>query len=1048
MQQDIKQVIIDGVKKPLSDYHAAFEKLTEIGREIERTLENDTELMMEIRKKFDNLSAAVQLEFEGTAVFEQEIKKTKDLLVESVKKVHESLDVSNKITGDLENISQYFDEIHANGVQLEDLIKNISVVSDSIEVASRNAGITAFHAGHQGRGFEVIAREMTALVRSVQQPSQRIPDLANTIIKETVALGQDLLRVTNIMYDLKKINTKFSSIIEDLLGLIPMIEDGIQRIAKTVDAQKALHTLLLKENERFAGWLDDIYETAQSSALLEIALEALLRRINNLRITLIGVHDDSTFGPACGQLNIALDHASRSYNRILHGLMSQNIGKLDAQASERSILQLVSETNQLFEIIQYISKEIQGWLKTNDEAAGTLSRGVSLYGDVTQSLVRLGKKMIEVKQEAALIESPLHDLKKITGRSRLLGLYAGIESARSGEHASALGLVTDEIKDLAERTSSFVQKIADIANQMSKNMDQLSGYLTKCMSDVEQGIGSLEASNVMLQENKGVLINLAHLSQEMIDSTEQMKSHCNDLTERIRNLNSDYNRIKDGYSTYAQLVNENTQTSQKVSAVLRQYDKEISILKRERKTIIYRQSIEPIILDPANKTDARSHEIIEQIFAGLFTFDSANHLVPGIADSFMVSKDGHVWDFELRKNVMFHDGARLTAHHVADMVKRVKKGPNVSFIDYVENVVVQDEQRVRFVLHFPYLPFLANLACGACDITPSRFNPDEPIGCGPFRLTSWDREKEICLDVFEGFYDGRSPLDRVIVKIIPDSNEAIKRFKYGEIDLMQVSADMVHELDPGCIVAGPVLSTQYIGINVALDTPFKNVKVRQAINFALNKEEYVRETRESQAIPGYGVFPPGMYVYNKDLIGYPYDLDRARMLMKEAGYGSGVEGTYPIDIRESPVARRRAQYICDALAKIGIELVINGMSWKDFLERSYRGESILCMKSWVSDNGDPDNFLFPLFHSRSFGRAGNSSWYANPVVDDGIERARSERNSKKRCAIYRDVERVIVEDAPWIFISHGVDTYAVKSNIEGFKVDPFGIVRFRYLWSV
>jgi ABC-type transport system substrate-binding protein/methyl-accepting chemotaxis protein len=1048
MQQDIKQAIIDGVKKPLHDYDVAFQILSEIGREIEQTLENDTERMLDIRKKFDNLSAAVELEFEGTAVFEQEIKKTKDLLVQSVDNVHASLDVSNQITIDLENISQYFDRIHANGVQLEHLIKDINVVSDSIEVASRNAGITAFHAGHQGRGFEVIAREMTTLVKSVQQPSKKIPDLANGIIKQAVELGNDLLRISNIMYDLKGINTRFSTIIEELLALIPTIEGGIQRIAKTVDTQKSLHTILLNENERYAQWLGDIYNTARSSAVLEIALEAMLRRINNLRAKLMGIHDDSSFVPTCGELNNALDHAARSYDRIVKELMAQEIGKLDAQSSERSILQLVSETNQLYEIIQAIAREIQDWLKTNDEACEALSKGVAFYSDVTQLLIKLNRKMVDVKKEAALIASPLRDLTKITERSKILGLYAGIESARSGVHATALGIVTDEIKDLAERTSTYVRKIADIAQDMSLNMDQLSSYLAKCMSDVDQGIGSLEISRTKLLENKNVLTNLTHLAQEMIDSTGHMKSHCNELSQCIRDLNSDYNRIKSGYRNYIETVSTNTKTGQQIRDVLRQYDKNIRTLKRERRTIVYRQSIEPILLDPANKTDARSHEIIEQIFSGLFTFDSANQMVPGIAEAFSVSKDGCVWDFVLKKNLTFHDGSLVRAQNVADMVKRVKQGPNVSFIDYVESVVIKDERHVQFILRFPYLPFLANLACGACDITPSRFHADMPIGCGPYRLTAWDREKELCLEVFEDFVDGHPSIDRVYVKVIPDNTEAVKRFKYGEIDLMQVTADMVHELDPATIVAGPVLSTQYIGINVVLDTPFKNMKVRQAMNYAIDKERYASEAMEGQAIPGYGVFPPGMYVFNRELTGYPYDLDRARALMKEAGYGSGLDGTYPLDIRESPIAERRAEFICHALNGIGIRLVINPMPWKDFLERGYRGESILCMKSWVSDNGDPDNFLYPLFHSRSFGRAGNSSWYENPLVDKDIEAARSERSSKKRCAIYRDVEKTILQDAPWIFLSHGVDTYAVKSNIEGFRVDPFGIVRFRYLWSV
>jgi ABC-type transport system substrate-binding protein len=728
--------------------------------------------------------------------------------------------------------------------------------------------------------------------------------------------------------------------------------------------------------------------------------------------------------------------------------MSQDIGKLDAQASERSILQLVSETNQLYEIMQSIAKEIQVWLKTNDEACESLSKGMSFYHDVTKLLNDLNSKMREVQQEASLIETPLYDLRKITERSKILGLYAGIESARSGEHATALGIVTDEIKDLAERTTTYVGKITEIAGDMTRNMEQLSGYLVKSMSDVEQGIGSLDTSRDILRENNNVLANLAHLSQEMIDSTGRMKVQCNALTECIRDLNSDYTRIKKGFNGYAQTVSINTQTSQQIRTALREHQSHITALKRESKTVVYRQSIEPIIMDPANKTDARSHEIIEQVFTGLFSFDTANHLVPAIADSFTVSKDGRIWDFILKKNVLFHDGTKVTAHHVVEMVKRVKQGPNVSFIDYVENVSVLDDYRVRFVLKFPYLPFLANLACGACDITPMRFKADIPIGCGPYRLTKWEREKEIHLEVFEKFFDGRPPIDRIIVKIIPDSIEAIRRFNLGEIDIMQVSADMVHEFESAEVVAGPQLSTQYVGINVALDTPFKSAKVRQAMNYAINKEHYVSEALEGQAVPASGVFPPGMYVYNEQLSGYRYDPDKARALMKEAGYGSGLDSTYPLDIRESPVARKRAEFICSALADIGIQLSINAMTWKDFLERGYRGESILCMKSWVSDNGDPDNFLYPLFHSTSFGRAGNSSWYANPDVDAAIEAARSERNTKKRCAIYRGVEELIVKDAPWIFLSHGVDTYAVKSNIEGFQVDPFGIVRFRYLWSV
>ena len=190
-----------------------------------------------------------------------------------------------------------------------------------------------------------------------------------------------------------------------------------------------------------------------------------------------------------------------------------------------------------------------------------------------------------------------------------------------------------------------------------------------------------------------------------------------------------------------------------------------------------------------------------------------------------------------------------------------------------------------------------------------------------------------------------------------------------------------------------------------------------------------------------------MEVFNKNLVGYRYNPERARALMAEAGYQHGFDGAFSLDIRDSEVAVARAEYIKRCLERLGIAIELHPMPWKDFLEKGYRGESLFSMKGWVSDNGDPDNFLYPLFHSKSFGRAGNTSFYRRDEVDDLIDRARAERNSKKRNSMYQHIEELIVNDAPWIFLCHGLDSYAVAKNIHGFKIDPFGIVRFRYLWS-
>ncbi len=1049
MAQDAKDIVINKLRTPLAEYNEVFRKLLETGREIENTLQTDTELLSDIRRKFDNLAAAVELEFEGTSVFDQEIKKTKDLLEKSIIKVNESLAVSNQIREDLNDISTSFDKIHADGVQLEDIIQHISVVSDTIEVASRNAGITAFHAGKQGRGFEVIAREMTNLVRSAQKPTRIIPDVSETIIKGTVDLGHDLLNISNIMHELKDINNKFSNITDELLSLVPNMESGIKAISESVESQKDLHRLLLRENEKSSKWLSDIYDVARSSAILEVSLEAMFRQVNNIRESLINVKDSTSFSCVYNSLRIALANASKLYGKTPgHFMSEEDIRKFDVQSSERSILQLVSESNQLHQIIKNIAYEIKNWLKTNELVCEVLSKGITFYQDILKILGKLDKKLSTIKEEADDIEQPLTDLKKITERSKLLGLYAGIESARGGEHASSLGVVTREIKELSERTTSFVNKIGEVENDMSRSFSRLSSSLAKSMVDVEGGINSLESAIAILSQNKKVLENLDNLSNEMIESTENMKMHCNILNEQVRYLNEDYDKIRGSFTQYSETIDSVTRVSDRVLKLVDKHSSDIGFLKKTRKTLVFRTGLEPIILDPANKTDTRSHEIIEQVFVGLLTFDSTNHLVPGIADTFSVSKDGCTWDFSLKKHVKFHNGDFVTAHDVVNTISRVKSGPNVSFIDYVDDVMVLDDSHLRFVLKFPFLPFLANLACGACDITPGDFSPEKPIGAGPYRFIHWIKEKEIILEAFEDFFDGPPPIDRIIMKFILDNKEAVERFKKGEISIMQLGADTIKEFEPEEIVSGPSLSTQYIGIHVAHDTPFKSKKVRQAMNYAIDKNHFTKVLRGGMAVPSHGIFPPGMYVYNKNLAGYDYNLDKARELMKEAGYGSGVDDTFPIDFRESKDAMRRAEYIRSCCEKIGIKLVPNPMSWKGFLERGYKGDSLLCMKSWVSDNGDPDNFLFPLFHSRSFGRPGNTSFYRNRNVDEMIEQARSERSRKRRRQMYQEVEEMIVEDAPWIFLSHNVDAYAVSKNIGGFKVDPFTLVRFRYLWSL
>ncbi len=1047
MQTGLQESIIENIKPVLVSLERTFGELLETGRSIENTLEEDSELLAELRRYFDNLSAAVELEFEGTSVFEQEIARTRTMIEKSLEWVRESSRITGNISEELQSIWQSFDMIHTQGVQLSDTINRISSVAESIEVASRNAGVTAYHSGREGRGFEVIAREMTALVRSVQNPAKIIPGISDDIIKDIVELSHQLLKIGNYISEFKAIDEKFGNIISSFMELIPEVESELKNILGSVETQRKLHHDLTLENEKSLQWRDELFRISRVHAISEMIFEASYRAIDIKKKALFDVEDNDNLTILFRSFQIALDDLINQYQLALEDKGTIEAVRSRTQAAERCVTMLVTEASALLRLVHETAGEVKKWLRTNDQAAQFVQQGIESYKKVSAIIIGIKDQVQQVSDTARGIDQPLCALRRITERSRLLGLYAGIESARSSSYAPALSLVTQEIKTLSDQSAAFVKTIGGISGEMADNFTDLAGIIRDTIADIASGIDALEGALAVLNDNREVLNNLDKLAGEMKESTEKINDYCVDINDLMQRLNGDYERIDRDLVRYNELVDENVASANKAREKSSFQDKDLGIISRTGQTLNYRQPIEPLMLDPAFKTDARSHEVIEQIFIGLMSFDSANHLIPGIAERFTVSGDGLKWDFTMRSNVRFHDGRTISVDDVAASFERVRQGPNAFFIDYVETIAALDNRRVRFTLRYPYLPFLANIACGVCDITKTEFDPERPIGAGPYRFIDWVKGERLDLEYWPEFVFGRVPVDRLAISFIADEKEASARFRAGEIDITPVTPESIGYYLEEELVKGATLSTQYLGINVRQDTPFNNVKVRQAMNHAIDKKFFVENLMKGQSIPANGVFPPGLYAYNPDLRPYDFSLEKARKLMREAGFGGGLPNVYKLDVRDSATSIQRAEYLQKCLANIGIEVSVNPMPWDQFLEHGYKGKSLLCIKSWVSDNGDPDNFVFPLFHSRSFGESGNTSFYGNPRIDEMIEMARSERSLKRRRLIYQEIERSVCNDAPWVFLSHGVDTYAVSPRIKGFSVDPFGINRFRYLWK-
>jgi len=209
------------------------------------------------------------------------------------------------------------------------------------------------------------------------------------------------------------------------------------------------------------------------------------------------------------------------------------------------------------------------------------------------------------------------------------------------------------------------------------------------------------------------------------------------------------------------------------------------------------------------------------------------------------------------------------------------------------------------------------------------------------------------------------------------------------------------------------LGTYYLAINNQKE-PFDNKKVRKAMNYAVNKEVIAKVVKNDTVNPAHSILPPGMPGYNSDLEGYPEDIEKAKELLKEAGYPDGLPGEYKIIYNTSDLHQRNLEAIQRNLKQIGINVKLVNMDWGTILDKADQGDFTLMRMGWIADYPDPDNFLYVLFHSNNVGSGANYSFYQNKAMDKKLEKARKMDRGQKRLDLYQEIEAELMDDAPWV----------------------------------
>ncbi len=512
-------------------------------------------------------------------------------------------------------------------------------------------------------------------------------------------------------------------------------------------------------------------------------------------------------------------------------------------------------------------------------------------------------------------------------------------------------------------------------------------------------------------------------------------------------------------------------------AVSRAVDRAAPVAPRRGGT--FRLLVEgPNSLDPASVGSVYDALPVGQIFDGLLALDPGLNIVPALADTWTISRDGRVYEFHLREGVTFHDGTPLTSADVVFSLRRIldpkhaSKSIGASYLKVVEGapaysagrslnlsgVVALDPGRVEIRLTRPYLSFLEVLAMDDLRIIPERsFRAmgeaafrRAPIGTGPFRFGSWS-DTGLRLDANPQYFHGEPFLDGVeILFPRPDEHDrGNARFSRGEIEIVEPTSDTLSSMlaDPAIEVHRyQDLSLSFLGMNTGVP-PLDDVRVRRAVAHAIDRQSLAALSpstrREAQ-----GILPPGLPSYSPAAKALPFDRDAARRLLAEAGYPGG-RGLAPLRLCTAPASSAAAvksnEQLRADLAAVGITLLVNELTWRELTERIEGHDAQLFQLGWVADLPDPDSFLRTLFEP---GGSANYFDFFDAEIGRSLERGASETNPLERARRYRELEKAVLDKAPLVPLFFPVGVIASHRNVHGLKPGPIGLaaLEFEHVW--
>jgi dipeptide transport system substrate-binding protein len=505
--------------------------------------------------------------------------------------------------------------------------------------------------------------------------------------------------------------------------------------------------------------------------------------------------------------------------------------------------------------------------------------------------------------------------------------------------------------------------------------------------------------------------------------------------------------------------------------------------KGAMKTFVYCSEASPSTFNPQLATDGPTFNASSRpIYNRLVDFErGTTKIIPSLAEKWDVSKDGKTVTFHLRKNIQFQttDHFKPTRAFEADdvlftfnrMLKadhpyhKVNGGVYEYFTSMDMNKLIVsiekvDAQTVKFHLTHAEAPFIANMAMDFASIlsaeyadqlmkakTPEKLDID-PVGTGPFIWKSYRKDSEVRYEANPTYFEGKSPLDRLIFAITKDPNVRMQKLKRGECHFVAEPppADLkALRQDPKLnVMEQEGLNVAYLAFNVE-KPPFDKLEVRQAISHALNRQSYLDAIYLGNATLAKNPIPPTMWSYNEKTVDDAYDLAKAKALLTKAGFPNGFQTTLwymPVSRPYNPNGKKMAEMMQADLAKIGIKADLQTFDWGAYLDKARLGQHQLIQMGWTGDNGDPDNFLSVLLSCEAAKNGSNYSRWCYQPFEKAITAAKITSDVRQRTKLYQEAQILFKQQAPWVTLAHSKVFRAMGKNVIGYKMSPLGTDTF------